>query len=212
MSKLAVFDLDGTLVDSVPDLKAALNRLVVARGLAPFTDAETQAMVGDGARALVERGFAARSAEMTEADYQGFLSDYTQNAAVLSRPYPGVADTLTTLAQAGWTLAVCTNKPERPARALLDTLGLLRFFAVVAGGDSFAVRKPDPGHLGAVIAACRGDADGTVMVGDHHNDILAARGCGVRVIWASWGYGADGAGASAEATRFTDLPAIFARL
>ena len=211
MSRLAVFDLDGTLVDSVPDLRSALNRLAVARGLAPFSAAQTQAMVGDGARALVERSFAARQAVMTEADYQDFLADYIENAAVETRPYPGVADTLRTLRELGWTLAVCTNKPETPARALLESLGLLGLFKVIGGGDSYAVRKPDPGHLLAVIAACDGQPGRTVMVGDHHNDIAAASGAGVFVIWAGWGYGADGTGASAQACEFTDLPALMDR-
>lgn len=212
MSRLAVFDLDGTLVDSVPDLRAALNRLAAARGLSPFTAAQTQAMVGDGARALVERGFAARQAVMTQADYQRFIADYTENAAVETRPYPGVADTLRTLREAGWTLAVCTNKPETPARALLQSLGMLDLFHVIGGGDSYAVRKPDPGHLLAVIAACDAQPANTVMIGDHHNDIQAAMAAGVSVIWAGWGYGADGAGATAKAVTFTDLLALLDRL
>jgi len=212
MSRWLVLDLDGTLVDSVPDLAAALNRLMQRRDLAAFSQAEVTAMVGDGVRALVERGFAARGAAMDEAALDAFLIDYTANAAVGSRAYPGVTATLEALRGQGWTMAVCTNKPEAPARALLAALGLDGFFAAVGGGDSFPVRKPNPAHLTATLAACNGDPARTVMVGDHHNDIHAAAGAGVASIWARWGYGAGVTGAAAEADAFTDLPGILARL
>jgi phosphoglycolate phosphatase len=208
MSRCLVFDLDGTLVDSVPDLQGALNRLMASRNLAPFTAAATQAMVGDGARVLVERGFAARNADMTEADYRHFIADYTVNAAALSRPYPEVATTLQTLADAGWTMAVCTNKPEIPARALLGDLGLSHFFAAIGGGDSFPVRKPDPGHLLATIQAAGSTPAEAIMIGDHHNDIHAATGAGVRCIWAKWGYGTSPLGANAIAETFAGLPDV----
>lgn len=212
MARWCVFDLDGTLVDSVPDLAAALNRIMAARGLAAFALPQVQAMVGDGARALVERGFAARDAAMDAAAVADFLADYTVNAAVDSRPYPDVEATLVTLRRAGWTLAVCTNKPVLAARALLSALGLDRYFAAVGGGDSYPVRKPDPGHLLAVLGACGGRADRAVMVGDHHNDILAAAGTGVASVWARWGYGLAVQGATAEAGAFTDLPQALDRL
>jgi phosphoglycolate phosphatase len=212
MSRCLVLDLDGTLVDSVPDLQGALNRLMATRNLAPFTEAATQAMVGDGARVLVERGFAARDADMTEADYAHFIADYTVNAAARSRPYPGVHATLKTLAETGWTMAVCTNKPEIPARALLGTLELDHFFAAIGGGDSFPVRKPNPGHLLATIQAAGCKPEDAIMVGDHHNDIHAALGAGVRCVWAKWGYGVDVPGANAAADQFIDLPKILANL
>ena len=212
MSRCLVLDLDGTLVDSVPDLQGALNRLMATRGLASFSTPATQAMVGDGARVLVERGFAARNARMTDADYDKFIADYTINAAALSRPYPGVAVTLQVLADAGWSLAVCTNKPEIPARALLGTLKLNHFFASIGGGDSFPVRKPDPGHLLATIASAGCSPADSIMVGDHHNDIHASVGAGVRCIWAKWGYGVDVPGASAVAEQFTDLPQVLEAL
>jgi phosphoglycolate phosphatase len=212
MSRWLVLDLDGTLVDSVPDLAAALNRLMHSRGLAGFTSPEVQAMVGDGARALLERGFAARSSVMDNAALPAFLDDYTANAAIDSRAYPGVAATLETLQAQGWTLAVCTNKPEKPARALLEALELDGFFAAIGGGDSFPVRKPDPGHLLATLAACGGDPARAVMVGDHHNDIHAAAGAGVASVWASWGYGLDVTGASANAAAFVELPGVVENL
>jgi phosphoglycolate phosphatase len=212
MARWLVLDLDGTLVDSVPDLAASLNRLMAARKLPPFAGPEVQAMVGDGAAALVARGFAARGVVPDASALADFLVDYTANAAVASRPYPGVAETLEGLRAQGWTLAVCTNKPEVPARGLLAALKLDGFFAAVGGGDSYPVRKPDPGHLLATLKAAGGTPDRAVMVGDHHNDIHAAHGAGTASIWAAWGYGVKVSGATADAARFTDLPEIAGRL
>ncbi len=118
------------------------------------------------------------------------------------RPYPGVADGLRVLVGEGWKLAVCTNKPERAARALLAALGLAERFAAIGGGDSFPVRKPDPAHLLATLRAAGGDPAHAVMAGDHANDVAAARGAGVPCIFAGWGYGplamAEGAAAVAD--------------
>lgn len=207
-----VLDLDGTLVDSAADLAAALSRLMAARGLAGFSRDEVAAMVGDGAAALLARAFAARAVAMDEGALAAFLADYGAHAAVLTRPYPGVPATLAALAGAGWRLAVCTNKPVAPARALLGALGLDGFFAAVGGGDSFAVRKPDPGHLLATIAASGGDPARAVMVGDHHNDLAAAQAAGVPAIFAAWGYGAAPDGDGVVATTFAAVPALAAGL
>ena len=212
MSRWLIFDLDGTLVDSVPDLTAALNRLALARGLAPYSEAEVTPMVGDGAGALVQRALAARDVVAVAEDLQALLRDYTAHAADLSVAYPGVADTLAALHQAGWIMAVCTNKPEGAAHALLAALGLDRWFVTVGGGDTFPVRKPDPAHLLATLAAAGGTPDRAVMVGDHHNDIEAARAAGVKSVFCRWGYGRDVPGASAEAASFDELPGIAAGL
>ena len=131
MPKTLILDLDGTLVDSVPDLAAALNRLMAARGLAAFGHAETARMVGDGARALVDRAFAARAGRADAAAQRDFLADYTAHAAVASRPFPGAEACLLALRAAGWVLTVCTNKPEAPARALLAALDLAKYFPVI---------------------------------------------------------------------------------
>ena len=209
-----LLDLDGTLVDSVPDLTAALNRLMETRGLAPFSASETAAMVGDGVARLVGRAFAARGQTADAAAVAAYAADYGAHYADRTRLFPGVAETLPALARAGWRLAVCTNKPEAPARALLAALGIARWFAAVGGGDSFPARKPDPAHLLATLMAAGGDPAVAVMVGDHANDIAAARGALVPGIFASWGYGAPGseAGAAAVARRFADLPALAAVL
>lgn len=200
MQPLMVFDLDGTLVDSVPDLAAALNRLMAGRALAPFGRAQVAGFVGDGARVLLERAFGARGTVPDAAALGDFLRDYGANAAVLTEPYPGVRETLERFAAAGWRMAVCTNKPEAPARTLLAALDLARYFAAVGGGDSFAVRKPDPGHLLATIEAAGSTPSVAVMAGDHHNDVLAAAGLGVPSIFAAWGYGPAETGEHASAT------------
>lgn len=214
MQRTLVLDLDGTIVDSVPDLAAAINRLMAGRGHAPFTRPEVAAMVGDGAAVLVARAFAARGGAPDAAALPDFLVDYTAHAAELTEPYPGVRETLAQLAEAGWRLAVCTNKPEAAARVLLDGLGLAGHFAALGGGDSFPVRKPDPGHLLATLAAAGGEPAAAVMAGDHHNDILAAHGAGMPAIFCAWGYGPAETGAHAEATalEFSALPALADRL
>jgi phosphoglycolate phosphatase len=208
--RVLLLDLDGTLVDTVPDLAAALNRLMAARGLAGFDFPGTAAMVGDGVKRLVEKAFAQRGLVADAAAVAAFAADYEAHAAVDSRLFPGVMPTLEALRAEGWRLAVCTNKPEGAARVLLDALGLTPLIAVVGAGDSFPVRKPDPAHLTATLAAAGGTADRAVMVGDHANDVAAARGAGVRCIFASWGYGptAMAAGADAVAADITEIASV----
>lgn len=214
MQPLMVFDLDGTLVDSVPDLAASLNRLLASRSLAPFSRPEVAGFVGDGARVLLERAFRARGTEPDGRALADFLEDYGANAAVGTEPYPGVRDTLERFAAAGWRMAVCTNKPEVPAHSLLKALDLARFFAAVGGGDSFPVRKPDPGHLRATIEAAGATPAQAVMAGDHHNDVLSATGLGMPSIFAAWGYGPADTGehASATARTFPELFTLATRL
>lgn len=214
MPRTLVLDLDGTLVDTLPDLAAALNRLMASRSLAPFTDAEVAAMVGDGAAALVGRALAARSLPPDPDALAAFLADYGAHAAGASRAFPGVGETLAALAGRGWRLAVCTNKPEAPAHTLLAALGLDHYFAAIGGGDSFPTRKPDPAHLLATVAAAGGSARRALMAGDHRNDVAAAAGAGMPCIFAAWGYGAPGmaAGAAAIAGSFGELLDLTERL
>ena len=214
MTPTLLLDLDGTLVDSVPDLMAAANRMVVARGLAPFTRRAVMAMVGDGVPALVKRVLAARGLAPDAAALAEFTADYGAHVADESRPYPGVETGLQALQAAGWRLAVCTNKPEALAREVLRALGLLEMFAAVGGGDSYAVKKPHPGHTLATLAAAGGDRRAAVAVGDHHNDVDAANGAGIPCIFAQWGYGnaEDGARAVGRAARFDEVPALAAAL
>jgi phosphoglycolate phosphatase len=214
MRNTIVFDLDGTLVDSVPDLAAALTRMAAARGWPPFALPDVAGMVGDGAAALVRRAMDARGAIATEADVSAFVADYTAHVADATVAFPGVADTLAALAGQGWRIAVCTNKPEAPSRLLLATLGLDRWIAAVGGGDSFPSRKPDPAHLLATVAAAGGEPTHAVMVGDHRNDVLAATGAAMPCIFAAWGYGTAemAQGAAVVAAAVAQVPAEAARL
>ena len=204
MARCMILDLDGTLVDSVPDLEASLNRLMAARGLAAFGNAAVAAMVGDGVAVLLDRAFAAHARTPDAAAMDDFLADYGAHTASASVAYPGVEATLRQLVADGWKLAVCTNKPEAPARSLLAALRLDGLFAAIGGADTYPMRKPDPGHLLATLASAGGTVDQAVMIGDHKNDMLAAIGAGVPAIFAAWGYGGRdmAAGAVAVAENF----------
>ena len=167
-------------------------------------------MVGDGVARLVECACAARERATEPADIVDFSADYAAHAAVASRPFPEVPETLRALHDAGWRLALCTNKPEAPARALLAAFGLEHLFAAVGGGDSFPVRKPDPRHMLATLAAAGGTPRAAVAVGDHRNDVMAATGAGLPCIFAAWGYGPPemANGAAAVARGFAEVPAV----
>jgi phosphoglycolate phosphatase len=199
------FDLDGTLTDSVPDIAAAVNRTLAARGLPPLPEPDVAAMVGDGLQPLINRAFAAVGAVPDASAGADYLADYESRVAEATRLYPGVVEALDALRADGWTLAVCTNKPERAARLLLGALGVADRFAAIGGGDSFTAHKPDPRHLVGTIEAAGGSTSRALMVGDHHNDMRAAAGCGVRSIFAGWGYGRPGMEEGAAATA-RDLP------
>jgi phosphoglycolate phosphatase len=197
--RAVIFDLDGTLIDSDPDILAALNRVLVAHGRAVLSRDEIKLMIGDGAKVLVERAFAARGGVGGDVELAAFLEDYNANAVVETVPYPGIMEALEILSAAKHPLGVCTNKPEIAARSILAQLGLERFFTVVTGGDSTPYRKPDPRHLGATLAAL--GAETAVMIGDHINDISAAKGLGVPSIFVTWGYG------KAQGSHVVDHPA-----
>lgn len=214
MPRTLLLDLDGTLVDTVPDLESALNRLMASRDLAPFGRTDVAAMVGDGVPALIGKAFAARGGAPDAAAVADFIADYEAHVAEASRSYPGVNETVARLAARGWGMAVCTNKPERAARTLLEAVGLSELLTAVGGGDSFPFRKPDPAHVLATLAMVAGRADAAVLVGDHRNDVVAASGAGVACIFAAWGYGGVGMekGASAVAGDFVEAAAVAERL
>ena len=210
-----LLDLDGTLVDTVPDLATALNRLMESRGLAPFDHRQTAGFIGDGVAVLVGRAFAARGLTPDDRAVADFAGDYGRHAAVASRPYPGVPELLRELNAEGFRLAVCTNKPEAAARALLEALDLMPMLRAVGGGDSFPVRKPDPAHVLATLrAAGGGDTARTLMIGDHANDVVASRAAGIRSVFVTWGYGAPAMaeGADAVANDVPDLLRVVRRL
>lgn len=208
---LLVFDLDGTLVDSVPDLANALNEILRERGYAPLSDAEVAPMVGDGVPALVARAFEARGASAAEAveALPRYIRIYEANATNLTRPYPGVPETLSMLRRRGYRTAVCTNKLQQASQAVLTGLNLAALFDAVAGGDRYPVKKPDKGHLLGVIAELGGSAERAVMIGDSENDAAAAHAAAVPLVMMRYGYArVDPAtlGAAAVLDHFADLP------
>jgi len=214
-----LFDLDGTLVETAPDLAAALNHTLRGAGLAELALAEIRPMIGDGARALLRRGLAAEDVEPTperfEALFAALIAHYDAHIADMSRPFPGVVEALERLSAAGLKLGVCTNKPERLSCKLLAALGLARHFQAVVGGDSLAVRKPDGGHLAGTLARLGARPERAVMVGDAANDVKGARAAGLPVVLVSFGYTATPPaelGADVLIDRFAELPAALARL
>src|SRR5213592_3422356 len=173
---LLVFDLDGTLVDSVPDLRAAVNEMLRERGSRQLSLSEVKRLVGDGAPALVARALAASGADAAGGGeaLARFLEIYEANAVRLTRPYPDVRETLTALRRRGYRAAVCTNKPQRATMAVIEGLGFLALFDGIAGGDRFSVKKPDPGHLLGLIGELGASVTATAMIGDNENDAAVA--------------------------------------
>ncbi|CAN5446066.1 phosphoglycolate phosphatase [soil metagenome] len=186
------FDLDGTLVDTAPDLVASLNIILGEEGLPPLPFDDVRKMVGRGAKALLERGFTAAGAPLdadkASALFERFIALYLGRIALESTPFPGVVETLISLRAAGARLAVCTNKLTHLSVALLDALDLTRYFDAVVGADSAPAAKPDPRHVLATIAAVGGDPARAVMVGDSINDVLSAKAAGVPTLLVTFGY------------------------
>lgn len=218
--KAILFDLDGTLVDTAPDLAAATDYALDAVGRPPVGLAAIRQMVGDGARAMVERGLQATggmpSQDVFEAAMKAFFAYYAVHLADNSRPFPGVATCLARLAEQGYALAVCTNKSEGFSHDLLGRLGLSGFFGAVVGGDTLAVRKPDPGHIHGTLERLQGGPFGwAAMVGDSANDINAAKAAGLPSVVVSFGYTqvpAAALGADRLVDHYDDLPAALLAL
>ena len=187
-----VFDLDGTLVDTAPDLHAHLNALLAELGRPGLALAEIRPLIGDGARALLQRGLAASGGLPAGADLEAlfleFVTRYTAQPVRFGAVYEDVAAVLDALQAEGARLGVCTNKPQVPSERVLAALGLERYFPVVIGGDRLAVRKPDPGHLRAVLERLGARPARAVMVGDSATDLLTARAAGVACVLVSFGY------------------------
>ncbi|HWD60297.1 MAG TPA: HAD-IA family hydrolase [Stellaceae bacterium] len=214
---LLLFDLDGTLVDTLPDLTNALNEALRERGYAPLRPDEVKPMIGDGMAMLLARGFAARGGDSAEAAamHPRFIEIYEAGASNLSRPYPGVPETLAALRAAGFATAVATNKPQHATGEVLRGMGLAELFDGYAGGDRFAARKPDPGHLLGLVEALGGDPRRAAMIGDSENDALAARAAAMRLILMGYGYARIDPrelGADRVLDRFDELPAALAAL
>lgn len=189
---IIVFDLDGTLIDTAPDLVDTLNLILSREGLAPVSYDQARTMIGGGARTMIARGIEAegRTVVATDLDrlFGEFIAHYSQHIADRSRPFPGLVDALDDLQAAGFRFAVCTNKLERLSRLLLDALKLSSRFATICGQDTFGVQKPDPEVLRRTIAAASGSLQHAVMIGDSLTDIRTARAAGVPVIAVDFGY------------------------
>lgn len=189
---LLVFDLDGTLADTAADLVSTLNALLIREGLAaiPFQDA--RAMVGAGAKALLQRGLKANDVDVNEARldqlFADFLAHYEEHIADETVLYPGVTAALERFAAAGWSFAVCTNKIEAPSVLLLTALGLAGRFKAICGKDTFSVSKPEGDALLKTIAKAGGDPRRAIMVGDSKTDIETAKNAGIPVVAVNFGY------------------------
>lgn len=189
---IVVFDLDGTLVDSAPDLIDSLNTLFLREGWPPLPADEARSLIGSGMKPLIARGLKAKNvdtdAATLEALYAEFVDDYASRIAKFTRPYPGVEKALDRLAAAGFRLAVCTNKLEWLAVKLLDALSLSDRFATICGQDTFGVPKPDPRALLRTIEASGGSSSRAVMVGDSATDVRTAQAASIPVVVVDFGY------------------------
>ncbi len=191
-ARTLVLDLDGTLVDTASDLTATLNDILAQEGLPAISPEDGKSMVGHGARAMLSNALLAAGAtadtERLDNLVAVFMDIYAGRIAESSRPYPGIPAALDRFAAAGWRLAVCTNKFERHSKLLLAELGIADRFAVIAGQDTYGMRKPDPHHLLETIREAGGSPTAAVMVGDSEVDVQTARNASVPVVAVDFGY------------------------
>ena len=189
---LLIFDLDGTLVDTAPDILATLERTLAAFGFGQAEAGVSTAIIGRGSRAMIEQALAAQGrdapADLVGEMHAAFLEDYGRHICDKSRLYSGAEACLDRFAAAGWRFAVCTNKLEALSVSLLTKLGLASRFAAICGADMVAVAKPDPGHVLETVRRAGGNLQQTVMVGDSASDIGAARAASVPVVGVTFGY------------------------
>lgn len=189
---IVIFDLDGTLIDTAPDLIHTLNAILATEDIPAIPFDTARPMIGAGIRPLLERALAERGQYPGEAAvdalFARYIAHYQNHIADHSRPYPGLEDALDRLSAHGFTLAVCTNKYEALSLRLLDALGLRSRFAAICGQDTFPMKKPDPETLRLTIARAGGDGARAVMVGDSETDVNVARAAGIPVIGVDFGY------------------------
>jgi len=214
-----VFDLDGTLIDSVPDVRNALNRTLASDGRRPLSHDEVCTMVGEGARVMFEKAWAATGDALTgeafEVLFDRYAGYYLAHPADETVIYPGVSDILEALAGDGVALGICTNKPQALSVAVLEALGLRGLFASIVGGDATQYRKPDARHVFETLAPMGAETAAAAFVGDSAIDVAAARNAGLPIVLVSWGYRhvpAADLGADAVIDRFADLPTALAGL
>ena len=214
-----VFDLDGTLIDTAPDLVATLNVVFVREGLSEIPFDEGRTMIGGGGRRMIERGLQADGRALVRADvdrmFADFIAYYSDHIADASRPFPGLELALDELERGGAQFAVCTNKLEGLSIKLLEALGLKRRFVTICGQDTFGVQKPNPEMLRRTIERAGGNADRSIMVGDSANDVDAALAAGIPVVAVDFGYTevpAARLGADRVISHFRALPAAISQI
>lgn len=216
--RAVVFDLDGTLIDSAPDLARALNLVLAERDRPQVTLQQVHGFIGDGVAKLVERGLNATGGADGETRKRAvlrFLEIYEAAPAMLTRPYDGVVETLALLREEGRLLAVCTNKPGIATAGVLSALGLDGFFGAVVGGDTLPVRKPDPAPLRFALEQLGAAPSDALMIGDNEHDAATAAAAGLPCLLVSYGYAREPlASLRSEGIldRFDEIPARLARL
>ena len=210
---VALFDLDGTLVDSLDDLADAVNHMLTGFGRQPLAPAQVRQLVGKGARNLVQRALATTSPEEIERGLAAFTGFNELHIADKSRLYPDVRELLQQLADSGLRMAVISNKQEALSRLILKTLEIDAFFDIIAGGDTYPEMKPSPLPLARVIGELGCSPAEAVMVGDSINDIQAGNRAGITTIGCCWGYGDSGEllGADFQASSPAEIAAIITR-
>jgi phosphoglycolate phosphatase len=213
-----VFDLDGTLIDSAPDVRAALNRALAAFGRREIGEAEIVEMMGHGASPMIDKALRATgeplAGEPFESVLRRYLECYMEEPALRTIVFAGVRETVTMLHDAGIKLGICTNKPHQLSLAVLEALGLRRYFSAVLGGDAVPEKKPHPEHLLATLRELGVHASRAIYVGDSGVDVETARNAGVPVIVLNHGYSARPAaelGADLVIDGFAGFPASLLR-
>ena len=213
------FDLDGTLIDSVPDVRAAINRLLVSEGRSEVSLEQTLSLVGQGARVMMEQamtlGGEPPAADALDRMVETYIEFYRRHPADLTTIYPGVIEVLESLAAQGVRMGICSNKPFVMTKLVLKTLGLDRYFDAVTGGDNVPQRKPDGRHVTHTLALMGGRPAHAVMVGDSETDVAAGKDAGLPVIAVTYGYAhvpVAELGADVLIERFSDLPAALDEL
>jgi len=192
MQQTIVFDLDGTLIDTAPDLIRATNHVLVDVGFEPVATDFIRPFISFGTRRMIEEGVRHQGSTLSDTQHDAMFKDliafYTQNMTVESVPFPGMIDALGALNARGHTIAICTNKLEGMAKQLMKELGLDHHFKTITGRDTFPVCKPDPEHLFGAIRYAGGDPARSVMVGDSTTDYATAKAAGVPIIGVTFGY------------------------
>lgn len=217
--RAVLFDLDGTLIDSLPDIAGALNDLMDLRGLPRHPSESVRRMIGKGVAVLVQRGFAAHGivldGEVWAGEVRAYLDLYEPRATLETKPYPTVIDTLRMFAEQDVAMGVCTNKPTAISREILERFGLLDYCPTVIGGDHGPARKPAPDLVLATVRLMGFEPAEAVMVGDSDSDVLAAKAADMPVVAVDYGYSATPArdlGADACISRLSELPTVLLQL